>query len=190
MGFMDCPKWQENGLLYVCGEADTRQSEEFKEHMKVCADCKNEADAYLFDKQHFFQPGLRGESPSEAIDRKIIAACSQKPVTTLKFSIFSGMWMRKALAPAAFLLIGLIGGAYLTMNYSNNNSGAALAKSKATSASMAQKGSAEATNIQLAKTKAGDSAISDKRDSLKANDAAFPSNQKSGGNIIPVSEMK
>jgi hypothetical protein len=189
---MECPKWQENGLLFVSGEADARQNEEFNEHMRVCIECKNEVEAYEYDKRHFFQQDFFTESPSEAINKKIIAACSHKPVTTLGFSLFSGVWMKKALLSTFFLVFGIGAGVYFTMHYSNSISGVALSKSEKASSTTVTPVNQKATPaVQLAKVKAGDSAKSNKKDSLKANEAvSFPGNQKSGEGIIPVDLKK
>jgi hypothetical protein len=192
MDFMDCPKWQETGLLFGSGEANAQQSEEFKEHLKLCADCKNEAEAYLYDKHHFFQRDMLAESPSEAISRKIVAACSQKPVTTLGFSLFSGMWMRSALTASLLLAFGVGVGFYFTMNYSNKSAGAIVSnngKAGPAATPIAQKSSPSDNNVQLAKVKSGVPSGNNK-DSLKQNESAFSSSQKARGNIIPVVESK
>jgi hypothetical protein len=178
---MECLKWQEMGLLFVSGETDGRQSEEFKEHIKVCAECKQETDQYYFDKQHFFLQDLLGEAPRETIDEKIKSACSQKPIATIGWSLFSGLWIKKALVATFFLVFGMSAGIYFTIHYFSNNNAAIAGDTpgKASPTAVASK----ATTI--------DSAKNDKKDSLKSNDAAtFPSAHKSSEGIITVDLKK
>jgi hypothetical protein len=178
---MECLKWQEMGLLFVSGETDDGQSEEFKEHIKLCAECKQETDQYYFDKQHFFSQDFLADAPRETIDVKIKAACSQKPVTNLRWSLFSGIWIKKALVATFFLVFGMSAGIYFTIHYFSNNNSATLvtAPDKASPAAVASK------------TIVGDSAKSDKKDSLKSNNAAtFPSAHKSSEGIITVDLKK
>jgi len=192
---MECPKWQELGLLFVSGETDAQQSEEFKEHMKQCAECKNEIDQYSFDKKNFFSYDFLAEAPPEAINTKIIAACSQKPVTTLGFNLFSGLWMKKALLSTFFLVFGMGAGVYFTVHYfSSDNSGIAVSKpAKASGAGVVSSDQYRAVAdqaMQQTKGRAGDSAASAKKDPLKSNEAAFPSGKKPAEGIIPVDLKK
>jgi hypothetical protein len=178
---MECPKWQEMGLLFVSGETDSRQNEKFEEHLKVCAECKKETDQYYFDKQHFSSQDLLAQAPRETIDAKIKTACSQKPIATLGWSLFSGLWIKKALVATFFLVFGMSAGIYFTVHYfSNNNAAIAVAApDKALQAAVASKASTT------------DSAKSDKKDSLKSNEAAtFPSSHKSSEGIITVDLKK
>jgi|WetSurMetagenome_2_1015567.scaffolds.fasta_scaffold22155_3 hypothetical protein len=183
---MECLKWQENGLLVVSGEADARQKEEFIEHTKVCAECKNEADQYTLDKKNFFSLDFLAEAPPQAIDSKIIAACSQKAVSTFGFNLFSGIWMKKALLSTFFLAFGMGAGVYFTVHYfSSNNSGIAVSKPTKASAAQPQQAMQQTpSKIQ------GATAASARKDSLKSNEAVFPSGQKSSEGIITVDTKK
>ncbi len=180
---MECLKWQESGLLVVSGEADARQSEEFNEHLKTCAECKSEADQYALDKNKFFSLDILCEAPPEAIDSKIIAACSQKPVSTFGFNLFSGLWMKRALLSTFFLVFGMGAGVYFTVHYFSNDTAIAASKGKAEQTEQA---------MQQAPVKAssGTPMANAKKDSLKANEAAFPSGRKSSEGIITVDVKK
>ena len=114
---MECNKWQESGLLYISHELDEREEREFKEHMRVCSTCGKEVEQYFYDKKNFFPGSLLCESPSEAVDKKIIAACSQLPKMTAGFGIFSGVWVKNAVMATVFLLFGMSAGVYFTLNY-------------------------------------------------------------------------
>jgi hypothetical protein len=152
--------------------------------MKVCAECKNEADQYEFDKKNFFSYDLLAEAPPQTIDTKIIAACSQKPVTTLGFNLFSGLWMKKALLSTFFLVFGMGAGVYLTVHYLSGDT-AGIAVSKPAKESVADQA------LQQTKARAGDPAVGAKKDSLKANEAAsFKPGQKSAEGIITVDLKK
>jgi hypothetical protein len=189
---MECLKWQEVGLLFVSGETDVRQNEELKEHMKVCAECKNEVDQYYFEKKKFFSHDLLAEAPPKAIDAKIITACSQKPVMTTGFNLFSGLWMKKALLSTFFLVFGMGAGVYFTVHYFSSDTGGVAISKPAKTLEMGviatnQKGSMAGQAMQ---TKS-DSAANAKKDSLKSNNAAaFPSGRKSSEGIITVDVKK
>lgn len=190
---MECPKWEEIGLLFISGETDARQNSEFKEHIKQCAECKNEVDQYYFDKKHFFFSDLIAETPPEAIDTKIIAACSRKPMTTLGFNLFSGLWMKKALLSTFFLVFGMGAGVYFTVHFLSNDT-AGIAVSKPAKASEAgavvsdQKGRSAADHaLRQEMVRFGDTAAGAKKDSLKSDEAApLVSGQKSSEGIITV----
>ena len=76
---MECNKWQEEGLLYVSREMDASQAEEYEKHVQICDVCRIEIDQYIHDKKTLFSADMLCESPSEHIDKKIIAACSSMP---------------------------------------------------------------------------------------------------------------
>jgi hypothetical protein len=109
------------------------------------------------------------ESPSEAIDKKIIAACSQSPKTTTGLSIFTGLWLRKAIISSVFLIFGISAGVYFTFNYVKG----------ATSATVASvKKSESAASDQFALSKRPDSSRLIKNDSLKRNESATIANRR------------
>jgi hypothetical protein len=175
---MECLKWQEIGLLAVSGEADAGQKDEFAQHMKICAACKDEADAYLADKKNFFSSDLLAEAPSETIDAKIIAACSSKPLAT-GIGLFSGLWVKKAVFSTLLLVFGMGAGAYFATHYfAPNNSVAASKPAPNTVPAQAMQGKAPADSVSA------------KKDSLKTHNAVFPSGQKSSDGIITVGVKK
>jgi hypothetical protein len=114
---MKCNKWDELGLLFISGETTKEQRKEFQVHMQVCADCKEETDQYYDDKANFFSATLLSESPSKAIDEKIITACSQKPILTSGFNLFSLLWTKKTVLSTILLVFGMSTGVYFSITY-------------------------------------------------------------------------
>jgi hypothetical protein len=159
---MDCNKWQNEGLLYVSHELDVAQVKEYVTHIQGCAACQDELTNYLHDKKSFFSAEILCEAPCEAIDNKIIAACSSMPRLTQASTLFSSVWLKRALISTVFLIFGTTAGVYFTMNYYNGISNpGALASIKA---------SAPLSELSLAKSP--DSAASAKKDSLKQKSPA------------------
>ena len=131
---MDCNKWQEEGLLYVSRELDAAHVTTYENHVQGCAACQDELSNYLHDKKSFFSADVLCEAPSQAIDEKIIAACSRLPRATRSAGIFSSVWFKRALISSVFLIFGTTAGVYFTMNYYNgaaNPAGLALSKASA-----------------------------------------------------------
>ncbi len=196
MDSMECSKWQEEGLLFISGESDQQQEKEFREHLLVCADCKAENDQYHFEKKQFFAKAILEDSPSDIVNSKIIAACSQKPVMTRGFSVFSGVWMKKAVVSTLLLVFGMGAGAYFVINYfSTDRSGAALTTDKTPSPTAVSSDPknpmiAEKNQLQV-KAVSGNSAMSNKNDSTKANETSvFSAHSKAPEGIIKVGEKK
>ena len=160
---MECNKWQEEGLLYVSKEMNASQAAEYGKHVQLCDVCRTEIDRYLIDKNKLFSADMLCESPSEDIDRKIIAACCNRPVVSRNIPLFSTVWFKRAVISMVFLVFGAGVGVYFTMNYydatTKNN---ALASHKILAPTMAS-----ADVAQGAQTKSRDSALANKKDSLK-----------------------
>ena len=161
---MECNKWQESGLLYISHELDEREDREFKEHMQVCSTCGKEVEQYFYDKKNFFPGSLLCESPSEAIDKKIIAACSQLPKMTVRLGIFSGVWVKNAVMATVFLLFGMSAGVYFTLNYvTASRAGVAVSSEKKSSSTPSTIASSE----KGIPAHAVDSSRLNKKDTLK-----------------------
>jgi hypothetical protein len=154
---MDCNKWQEEGLLYVSHELGAAQVTTYEKHVQGCAACQDELSNYLHDKKSFFNADVLCEAPSQAIDDKIIAACTRLPRATHGAGIFSSVWFKRALISSVFLIFGTTAGVYFTMNYYNgaaNPGGFALNKASANMTS------------QMVLAKSADSMQALKKDSL------------------------
>lgn len=155
---MECNKWQEEGLLYVCREMDAAQTERFKKHVQFCDCCRNEIDQYMHDKKAFFCADMLCESPSGSVDKKIITACSRMPKYSWSIPLLSTVWFKRTLISMVFLVFGTGAGVYFTINYYNAApAGNALASHKTHAPAIAY-GSL---------SKSRDSSLSDKKDSLK-----------------------
>ena len=158
---MECNKWQQEGLLYVSREMEASQAEEYEKHVQLCEVCRVEIDQHIHDKKTLFSAEMLGESPSEHIDKKIIAACSSMPKVSRSIPLFSTVWFKRAVISMVFLVFGTGAGVYFTMNYYNaitNNNALASHKSLAP---------AVASGSQVALVKNRDSTLSGKKDSLK-----------------------
>jgi hypothetical protein len=161
---MECNKWQEVGLLCVSKEMDAEGNIEFKRHVEQCPSCKAEADQYDYEKKNFFLDSALCESPSEAIDNKIIAACSRAPEISTSLGIFSGLWVKKALVSTVFLIFGMSAGVYFTVNYFNTGNSNAVASSSVKKPEAIQSSIVQ-DRISIAKV--SDSSRLNKKDSLK-----------------------
>jgi hypothetical protein len=167
---MECNKWQEEGLLYVSREMNALQAKEYEKHVQLCDVCRNEIDQYILDKKALFSADILCESPSEAVDKKIITACSYMPKTSRSITLFSTVWFKRAVISMVFLVFGTGAGIYFTMNYYNaTTNGTALASHKTPSAPAVASGN-QGSLGSLAKSQ--DSALSNKKDSLKQKETA------------------
>jgi hypothetical protein len=174
---MECNKWQEEGLLYVAKEMDASQAAEYVKHVQLCDICRLEIDQYLTDKKTLFSTDMLCELPSEAIDKKIIAACSQAPKAAQTISLFSTVWFKRAVISMVFLVFGTGAGVYFTMNYydatTKNN---AIASHKTVAPTIA---SVSAGQTALVKNR--ESALANKKDSIKQKEnVPFVSRPRSG----------
>jgi hypothetical protein len=133
---MECNKWQETGLLFISKELDKQEELEFAGHLKECETCKNEIKQYLFDKDNLFNQSILSECTSAEIDNKILTACLKAPVIT-GLSLFTGVWMKKALLSAFFLVFGMSAGVYFTMNYFTDRNSSAVASNKSAQTTIA-----------------------------------------------------
>jgi hypothetical protein len=155
---MECNKWQETGLLFISKELDKQEELDFTEHLKKCETCKNELQQYLLDKDNFFSQSVLSECTSTEIDNKILAVCLKTPVITSGLSLFTGVWMKKALLSAFFLVFGISAGVYFTMNYFTDKNSSAVAATKSAQTTVAS------TDQNVIK-KAPDTSKANKKDS-------------------------
>ncbi len=159
---MECNKWQQEGLLYVSREMEASQEEEYQEHVQLCEGCRDEIDQYIRDKKTLFSAEMLCESPSEHIDRKIIAACSSMPKVSRSITLFSTVWFKKAVISMVFLIFGTGAGVYFTMNYYN-----AATNNNAVASHKTPPAPAVASDSRVALAKNHDLMLSNKKDSLK-----------------------
>jgi hypothetical protein len=116
MGFMECKNWQETGLMYLSGELTREEASQFLEHTSVCDVCKQEVGSYEYLQKTVLSSEIFCEAPSEAIDAKILAACSHKPMIT-GMNLFGATWVKRTVYASLFLVFGLGAGVYFAMNY-------------------------------------------------------------------------
>ena len=166
---MECNKWQEEGLLYISKELNADGMQNFQKHIEICSECRAEADQYRYEAEKFFNRSLLSELPSEAIDNKIIAMCSQPVKVTTGLGLFSGLWLKKAVFSTMFLVFGMSAGVYFTVNYLTSSPSKAIVSSFKKPAP-AQSADNAAGAIALAKT--NDSSSMRRKDSLKRTDPA------------------
>jgi hypothetical protein len=171
---MECNKWQEEGLLYVSKEMDALQASEYGKHVQLCNACRVEIDQYLLDKKTLFSLDMLCESPSEEIDKKIIAACSQALKVTRGVTLFSSVWFKRAIISMVFLVFGTGAGLYFTVNYYNaTTSGNTLASHKTFVPEVAS-----ADHVTHGSLTNKDSALAVKKDSLKKEAVPFFNRQR------------
>lgn len=179
---MECNKWQEEGLLYVSREMNASQAKEYEKHVQLCDVCRNEIDQYILDKKALFSADMLCESPSEAVDKKIITACSYLPKTSRSITLFSTVWLKRAVISMVFLVFGTGAGVYFTMNYYNaTTNSTALASHKTPSAPAVASGNQGIQGGSLGSlAKSQDSALTSKKDSLKQKETAPFVNRQRG----------
>ena len=186
---MECNKCQETGLLYLSQELSSSDVSEFHAHIDVCDVCRNEMESFDHLQKDVLSADLFVDVPSDSIDTKIIAACSQKPILT-GFSLFGVTWAKRTLYSSLFLVFGLSAGLYFAMNYyvpAQNNTVAATSQQFAPVAHPVQ----AQQSVAISKK---DSLISHKKDSLALPEEhpmlARPSDQNSQQGIITVDLSK
>jgi len=113
---MECKNWQETGLMYLSGELTSEEASQFLEHTRVCDVCKHEVASYEYLQKTVLSSEIFCEAPSEAIDAKILAACSYKPMIT-GMNLFGTTWVKRTVYASLFLVFGLGAGIYFAMNY-------------------------------------------------------------------------
>jgi len=113
---MECKNWQETGLMYLAGELTSEEASQFLEHTCACDVCKNEVASYEYLQKNVLSSEIFCEAPSEALDAKILAVCSQKPMIT-GMNLFGTTWVKRTVYASLFLVFGLGAGVYFAMNY-------------------------------------------------------------------------
>jgi hypothetical protein len=161
---MECNKWQEEGLLYVSKEMTASRASEYLKHVQVCDVCRVEIDQYFIDKKSLFSANMLCESPSDEINKKIIAACSFVPKASRTIPLFSTVWFKRAVISMVFLVFGTSAGIYFTMNYYDATTKSnALASHKSIAPAAPSVDRVALGSLE----KSRDSAAADKKDSLK-----------------------
>jgi len=115
---MECPKWEELGLLFSADELSPDQAAEYRQHIQSCSWCREESSAYEEEHRRYFTPEILCEAPSAAVDREILRVCSDPRRKVAGLSFFPA-FIRKALVPMALLLMGFVTFGYISFNVYN-----------------------------------------------------------------------
>ncbi len=115
---MECPKWEELGLLFSANELTPDESAEYRKHLELCESCSSELSAYRADQARFFSPEMLCDAPSAAIDREILRVCSDPRRRAAGLSFFPA-FVRKSLVPLMLFVMGFATIGYITFNINN-----------------------------------------------------------------------
>ena len=109
---MECVKFEELGLLYVCGELDAAETKAYEAHLAECGECRGEVDAYKKERETLFTAGILGEAPSEAVDKEILRVCAN-PKKKFSFALMPLYLKKYAAAPVFVMLLMVAVGGYV-----------------------------------------------------------------------------
>jgi hypothetical protein len=117
---MECRRWEETGLLYSVQELNSKELNDYEEHLKECGECRSELYHYRQEHKLFFTVENLGAMPSPGVDAEIIRVCSdcRKGVVVRAPALFPAFF-RKAIIPLALLVIGFVPVGYIAMNVRN-----------------------------------------------------------------------
>ena len=102
---MECNMWEEMGLLFDSGELNDQERRAFDDHLTQCTGCRNELDAYRYERAHFYAPSVLEDAPSAACDAEIIRVCSDGRKKVASFQLFP-VFLRKSVVAVGLLLFG------------------------------------------------------------------------------------
>jgi anti-sigma factor RsiW len=115
---MECPKWEELGLLFSANELTPDQSAEYRNHLEQCESCRGELSAYRADQARFFTAAMLCDAPSAAIDREILRVCFDPRRKVAGLSFFPA-FVRKSVVPIMLFVMGFATIGYITFNINN-----------------------------------------------------------------------
>jgi len=115
---MECPKWEELGLLFSANELPPDETAEYRKHLEVCASCRSELTIYESERRRFYSTEMLCDAPSAAIDREILRVCSD-PRRKAAGMVFFPAFVRKSFVPIMLFLMGFITIGYITFNVNN-----------------------------------------------------------------------
>jgi anti-sigma factor RsiW len=137
---MECSKWQETGLLYTSGELTPDEMSLYKEHIAACEGCAGELRQYTEQRKRFFSAELLGEISPQFVDETILTFASRSnasgrpaPVTPTSLGIFSLIFKRQSVGMLV-LLLGIIAGFGIMVNYQKQSGSTPVATFKAPAA--------------------------------------------------------
>lgn len=134
---MECSKWQETELLQASGELTPEETAGLKEHMAVCQYCAEEQKRYAEERRRYFSAEILGETSPQYIDETILNFSSRSEtsarstaVTPTSLGIFSLIFKKQSVG-VLVLLLGVIVGFGIMVNYQKQSTGALQATFKA-----------------------------------------------------------
>ncbi len=117
---MECPKWEELGLLFSANELPPDETAEYREHLEACESCRSELSLYESERRSFFSPEMLCDVPvpSAAIDREIMRVCSDPRRKAAGLTFFPA-FVRKSFVPVMLFLMGFVTIGYIAFNVNN-----------------------------------------------------------------------
>jgi hypothetical protein len=114
---MECPKWEETGLLYSVQELNSKECCDYEEHLKECGECRSELYRYRQEHERFFTLENLCATPSPDIDTEILRVCSDcRKSVSIKAPALFPAFFRKAFVPVALFVVGFISVGYIMVN--------------------------------------------------------------------------
>lgn len=188
--FMECARWDADGLLYMSGELRSEAAVKFEQHMEACEYCRGELERYTKEKAAFFSVSVLQEPTSASLDEKVMSSCMKIPRPAAQAGLFVS-WVKKGAFAALFLICGFAAGVYLAMNMEKIQAGDVRMAGQAASMSVGIRQSQEISVVS--ETPPPQSASSLSRDTSKNDsfgrapvfDARRLGNMKQQG-VVPV----
>lgn len=115
---MECPKWEELGLLFSANELPPDETAEYRKHLEACESCRSELSIYESERRNFFSPEMLCDVPSAAIDREILRVCSDPRRKAAGLTFFPA-FVRKSFVPVVLFLMAFVTMGYITFNLNN-----------------------------------------------------------------------
>jgi anti-sigma factor RsiW len=115
---MECPKWEELGLLFSANELPPEETAEYRKHLEVCESCRSEVAIYESERRRFYSTAMLCDAPSAAIDREILRVCSNPRRKAVVLPFFPA-FVRKSFVPMTLFLMAFVTVGYIAFNVNN-----------------------------------------------------------------------
>lgn len=102
---MACNMWEAMGLLFDSGELNDQERRTFSDHLTQCPECRQELEAYRYERVNFYTPAVLEEAPSAACDAEILRVCSDGRKKVASFQLFPA-FLRKSFVAVGLFLVG------------------------------------------------------------------------------------
>lgn len=173
-----CDKCEETGLLYDSGELPAVEKAAFEKELSVCPPCDKGYRRYAREKTSYFTEPVLSDSPSAAVDAKIMGIANARAIYT-PLSLFN-LFIKKSAVATFVLVCGLGLGFFAVYQY--------VGGAHETMAVRPVPQVPEAA--QLRTTEPGSLAATDTKDSIKMDSSKIPFSKRMGNTdmqgVVPV----